>query len=98
MPDPMTQTFAPLIMAERGRIITVGSIAGIQANPGAGIYNMSKAAMEAFTDTLAAEMQPHGVSVSIIEPGSYRTNIFKTAAERAGESSSADVSKLKEAD
>ncbi len=37
---------------------------------------MSKHAMEGLTDSLAAEMAPYGVEVSIVEPGSYNTEIF----------------------
>lgn len=84
-PFRVTQAFAPLIMAQKGRIVTIGSINGILAGGGGFCpYCMSKHAMEAFTDSLAAEMRPHGVQVSIIEPGGYRSEIGKKAAARAG--------------
>jgi short-subunit dehydrogenase len=43
---------------------------------------MSKHAMEAFTDSLAAEMEKFNVKVSIIEPGGFSSKIGKTTYER----------------
>jgi short-subunit dehydrogenase len=45
---------------------------------------MSKHAVEAFTDSLAAEMAPLGVHVSVVEPGFYKTEIVKNAVKRLG--------------
>jgi short subunit dehydrogenase len=45
---------------------------------------MSKHAVEALTDALAQEMAPFGVSVSIVEPGSYKSDIFKNEVQRSG--------------
>ena len=45
---------------------------------------MSKHAVEAFTDALALQMAPFGVSVSVVEPGSYDSDIARTALARAG--------------
>jgi short-subunit dehydrogenase len=47
-------------------------------------YSMSKHAIEAFTDALAAEMEPLGVHVSVVEPGNYNSEIAKNAIERVG--------------
>jgi NAD(P)-dependent dehydrogenase (short-subunit alcohol dehydrogenase family) len=83
-PWRVTKAFAPLIIAERGRIATTGSISGILAGGTSSAYTMSKHAVEAFTDSLAAEMAPLGVQVSVIEPGSYKTEIYRSAAKRLG--------------
>jgi NAD(P)-dependent dehydrogenase (short-subunit alcohol dehydrogenase family) len=48
-----------------------------------GPYTMSKHAMEAYTESLHAELAPLGVSVSVIKPGDYASNIWKTDAELA---------------
>ncbi len=79
----VTKAFAPLVIEEKGRIATTGSIAGILAGPGWSVYSMSKHAMEAFGDSLAGEMEPLGVKVSIIEPGNYQSHIRRTAVGRA---------------
>lgn len=78
----MTKAFAPLVMASRGRIATTGSIAGTLAWPGGSAYSGSKHWIEAFTDALAGEMAPHGISVSVIEPGNYQTHIRRSGVLR----------------
>ncbi|MFK8053998.1 MAG: SDR family NAD(P)-dependent oxidoreductase [Woeseiaceae bacterium] len=77
-----TQAFAPLVMESKGRIATTGSIAGTLAWAGGSAYSGSKHWIEAFTDSLAAEMAPHGVSVSVIEPGNFQSFIRRSAAKR----------------
>ena len=73
-----------LIVAEKGRITTIGSISGILAGRNLGVYSMSKHAIEAFADSLAAQMAPFGVQVSVVEPGNYNSEIGKSAAKRLG--------------
>ena len=43
---------------------------------------MSKHAVEAFTDSLAREMEKFGVQVSVVEPGNYNSAIFDTLLRR----------------
>jgi NAD(P)-dependent dehydrogenase (short-subunit alcohol dehydrogenase family) len=83
-PYRVTKAFAPLIVAQKGRITTIGSISGILASPDLIAYSMSKHAMEAFTDSLAKQMAPLGVQVSVVEPGSYETQITQNASRRMG--------------
>jgi NAD(P)-dependent dehydrogenase (short-subunit alcohol dehydrogenase family) len=83
-PYRVTQAFAPLIIESKGRITTIGSISGILAVPSLSTYAMTKHAMEAFGDSLAGEMEPLGVKVSLIEPGNYNSEIGKSAVERTG--------------
>lgn len=81
-PYRVTKAFAPLIIESQGRITTTGSISGILSGTLFGPYSMSKHSMEAFTDSLAAEMERFGVQVSVIEPGNYRSDIGKNIARR----------------
>jgi len=82
----VTQAFAPLVIESGGRIVTTGSIAGtISASPGFSAYSGSKHWIEAFTDSFATEMAPHGVAVSVIEPGNYKSNIRRSSVARAQE-------------
>ncbi len=62
-------------MKERGwgRIINVSSVAGILASPLTSPYSMTKHAVEAFTKSLRAELAPHGVDVTKVNPGPYNT-------------------------
>jgi NAD(P)-dependent dehydrogenase (short-subunit alcohol dehydrogenase family) len=78
----VTRAFIPLIVESKGRIATIGSISGILSRPGGSAYSMSKHAMEAFVDSLAGEMAPVGVQVSLIEPGSYKSRIRRTTGAR----------------
>ena len=81
----ITRAFAPMIINSKGRIMTTGSISGILSSPTLGVYSMSKHAVEAFTDSLAGEMAEHGVSVSVIEPGNYKSKIRRTTVQRTRE-------------
>jgi NAD(P)-dependent dehydrogenase (short-subunit alcohol dehydrogenase family) len=74
-PYRVTKAFAPLIIASQGRITTIGSISGILSGRTGVSYSMSKHAVESYTDSLAAEMEEHGVAVSVVEPGSYESRI-----------------------
>lgn len=81
-PYRVTRAFAPLIIESKGRISTIGSIAGTLSSATWGPYSMSKHAMEAFSDALADEMKRFGVKVSLIEPGTYQSRIGASAVQR----------------
>lgn len=81
-PYRVTKAFSPLIIAAKGRITTIGSISGTLSAPDLAAYSMSKHAVEAFTDSLAGEMEPLGVQVNVIEPGNYNSEIARSAAKR----------------
>eukprot|EP00051_Salpingoeca_urceolata_P014182 m.179938 g.179938 ORF g.179938 m.179938 type:complete len:351 (+) comp18003_c0_seq3:2494-3546(+) len=70
-----TQRFMPLLRENHGRIINIGSLAGVIAARGRGVYSATKFALEALTDTMRREMLAFGVSVSIVEPGAVKTAI-----------------------
>jgi NAD(P)-dependent dehydrogenase (short-subunit alcohol dehydrogenase family) len=78
----VTRAFAPLIVESKGRIVTTGSIAGTLSWAGGSAYAGSKHWIEAFTDALAAEMAPAGVSVSVVEPGNYQSRIRRSSVLR----------------
>ncbi|MEE4296415.1 MAG: SDR family NAD(P)-dependent oxidoreductase [Wenzhouxiangella sp.] len=78
----VTQAFAPLVMEANGRITTTGSIAGTLSWPGGSAYSGSKHWIEAFTDALAGEMAPHGVQVSVIQPGNFQSYIRRNSVQR----------------
>ncbi|NQV87840.1 MAG: SDR family oxidoreductase [Woeseiaceae bacterium] len=71
----VTKAFAPLIIESKGRITNISSIAGILSGMFWAPYNMSKHAIEAYTDDLAAEMALFDVQVSAINPGNYVSSI-----------------------
>lgn len=77
-PYRITKAFAPLVIESKGRVVNISSLNGIVASPMIGAYSMSKHAIEAFGDGLAAELRPLGVRVSLIEPGNYGTEIGRS--------------------
>jgi len=81
-PYRITKAFAPLLIESKGRVINIGSIAGVQTRTFYGPYSMSKHALEAFTDALAIEMARFEVKVSIIDPGGFSSNIGKNIYQR----------------
>jgi len=81
-PYRVTKAFMPLVVAQKGRIVNMGSIAGFFAFPGGVPYTMTKHAVEAFTDALGLELEPAGVQVSVIEPGDFNTDIARNAKQR----------------
>jgi NAD(P)-dependent dehydrogenase (short-subunit alcohol dehydrogenase family) len=98
-PFRVTKAFIPLIAASQGRIVTISSISGILSSGNLGVYSMSKHAIEAFGDSLAAQMEPLGVRVSLVEPGNYNSQIGASAEKRTGKATGiADRSRYKEPD
>ena len=79
----VTKAFAPLIIESKGRIAMIGSVAGNIGIEFLGPYSMSKHAIEGYTDALASEMERFDVHVSVIAPGDYASNIWKSDIARA---------------
>ncbi|GAB0103228.1 oxidoreductase [Nocardia sp. JMUB6875] len=61
-----------------GRIITLGSAAGLVAPPASAAYSMTKYALEALCDSLRLEVHHFGVRAVLIEPGAVRTRFIET--------------------
>jgi len=57
-----------------GRIIGLSTYGGQAALPGGSLYHASKWGLEGFLDSIAQELAPFKIGVSIIEPGGARTN------------------------
>ncbi|XP_038076618.1 retinol dehydrogenase 7-like [Patiria miniata] len=70
----VTNVFFPLIRQGRGRIVNVSSaLALLPAMVGG--YSISKIGVEAFSDTMRTSSKAFGVTVHILEPGYFKTNI-----------------------
>ena len=81
-PYRITKAFAPLLIESRGRVVNIGSIAGVQTRSFYGPYSMTKHALEAFTDALAIELERFDIQVSIVDPGGFNSNIGKNIYQR----------------
>ena len=83
------RTFTPLFKKQgHGQFVNVASLAGLVHAPMMSAYNVTKAAVVALSETLAAELADDHIDVSVVCPSFFRTNIADAA--RSG---SADVQK-----
>ncbi len=81
----ITQAMLPLLRIARGRIVNIGSIAGIATTPMVGPYCMSKHAVEALTDGLRLELADAGIAVAVVEPGAVKTPIWEKGISQLAE-------------
>lgn len=74
----------PVLRAQKsGHIINISAAAVISNYPGFGIYGAAKAALEAMSESLRAELLSHGVKVTLVQPGPFRTAFLARGLERA---------------
>lgn len=72
----VTRAALPSMRASgRGRIINVSSISGRIALPLSSIYAATKHAVEGFSESLRWELEPFGIEVCLVEPGTFKTGI-----------------------
>ncbi|WP_423148488.1 oxidoreductase [Rubrolithibacter danxiaensis] len=80
----LTQAALPVMRQQKGgHIVQISSMAGIKSNPGMGLYNASKFAMEGFSEALFYEGAPLNIKVTIVEPGPFFTDWAGTSSARA---------------
>ncbi len=73
----VTQAVLPHMRERKaGSIVNLSSIGGLVASPGFGMYNATKFAVEGLSEALAQEVKPLGISVTIVEPGPFRTDFL----------------------
>lgn len=62
--------------AGAGYVLNVASVAGLISPPTMGAYNVAKAGLIAFSETLYNELHPQGVGVTVLCPGFFRSNLI----------------------
>ncbi|MBK6414905.1 SDR family NAD(P)-dependent oxidoreductase [Sphingopyxis sp.] len=62
--------------AKSGHIFNISSQLGRVVVPGGGHYSATKFAVEALSEQLAYELVPHGIEVTVIQPGGYPTKVW----------------------
>jgi len=60
--------------ARTGHVLNLSSLAGIMGIPGVSLYCAAKFAVEGLSESLAGELAPFGIKVTIVEPGGFRTD------------------------
>lgn len=74
-PVHLARALLPHLRAQgHGRIIQISSVGGQCTMAGTAVYNATKWGVEGFFESLAAEVKGFGIGVTIVEPGSVRTN------------------------
>ena len=58
----------------RGHLLPISSIGGVGAFPNTGLYHATKWGLEGLSESLAQEVEPFGIHVTIVEPGPFRTD------------------------
>jgi len=70
-----TQAVLPVMRGQgAGHVFQISSIGGLVGFLNTGIYHASKWALEGFSESLAQEVEPFGIGVTIVEPGPFRTD------------------------
>jgi NAD(P)-dependent dehydrogenase (short-subunit alcohol dehydrogenase family) len=71
----------PALRESGGRLVTVASVLGRVTLPFHGVYCATKHAVEALSDALRVELEPHGVDVVVVEPGAVQTGFNERAKD-----------------
>lgn len=79
-PHRINKAFVPMLIESGGRTAIIGSISGYLTGASSGAYSMSKFAVEAYTESLAADLAESGVTVGIVDPGGFKSRIREKAA------------------
>lgn len=78
----VTQAVLPYLRAQgSGHIVMLSSVLGVAAFPTTGGYTASKAALEGFSESLAQEVAPFGVKVTIVEPSAFDTGFAASSVQ-----------------
>jgi len=71
----VSRASTPHLIASQGHLMHVGSVAGVVGLPFRGVYCSSKAAVELIAEAQSMELARHGVRVTVLRPGDFKTAI-----------------------
>ncbi|GGB05431.1 SDR family NAD(P)-dependent oxidoreductase [Puia dinghuensis] len=73
----VVKSVLPVMRRQRsGYIINIGSVAGFVGAPGWSVYSATKAAVAAFSETIALDVKEFGIKVTVAEPSGFRTGFL----------------------
>ena len=67
----------------RGHVVNISSVGGMVTYPAVGFYHMAKFAVEGLSETLAQELAPFGIGVTVVEPGAFRTDFRGSSMQQS---------------
>jgi NAD(P)-dependent dehydrogenase (short-subunit alcohol dehydrogenase family) len=75
----VSQAVVPVLRAQgSGHIVQISSIGGLGGFPTTALYSASKFALEGMSEALAMEVAPFGVRLTIVQPGGYWTDLYRS--------------------
>jgi NAD(P)-dependent dehydrogenase (short-subunit alcohol dehydrogenase family) len=87
----VTRGVLPVMRSARmGRIFNVSSLGGLLGVQFGSLYCATKFALEGFSESLAKDVAPFGILVTIVEPGPFRTDFLTPESLRHGDNRIAD--------
>lgn len=82
----LTHALVPrMLSGGRSAILNVSSVAGFFPLPDFSVYSATKAFVTSFSESLAMELKPHGISVTALCPGPVPTEFFSVASRENAE-------------
>ena len=91
----VTRAVLPVMRRQcAGRVFNITSIGGLRGGPGGSLYSATKFAVEGFSESLAQEIAEFGISVTLVEPGFFRTDFLDESSIRYNDRSIADYAAL----
>jgi NAD(P)-dependent dehydrogenase (short-subunit alcohol dehydrogenase family) len=80
-PLNVTRAVLPVLREQRsGHVLTITSTAGISGPEFCAAYSASKFALEGWMESLHYDVEPYGISTTIVEPGFFRTELLVEGA------------------
>ncbi|USK35964.1 SDR family NAD(P)-dependent oxidoreductase [Bacillus sp. F19] len=87
----------PYLREQRsGHIFNIASLSGYVGSPGFGSYSATKFAVIGLSESLAAEVEPFGIKVTVVAPGFFRTNFLSSSSVMYGKNQIEDYKAVHE--
>jgi NAD(P)-dependent dehydrogenase (short-subunit alcohol dehydrogenase family) len=91
----VTRAVLPAMRRQRaGRIFNISSVGGLLGGEGGSLYCAAKFAVEGFSESIAREVAPFGIHVTIVEPGFFRTDFLDQTSVQYGSRQIEDYAEL----
>ncbi len=77
----VTRAVLPVMRRQKsGRVLNISSVGGFSSSAGWGVYCATKFAVEGLSEAMQAELAPLGIAVTVVEPGTFRTDFLDASS------------------